>query len=93
MGFFCKVCTLFCDEVKHETSTTIKNVFLEALTAKKYSYRCFKDHDTSTGLHKKAMANYNVMMMQTSGKSMPIEKNVQITSSKKLKLSSYSTNS
>ena len=42
-----------------------------------------KDHDASTGLHKKAMENYNVMMMQTSGKSMPIEENVEITPSKK----------
>ena len=82
-GGFCKVCTLFGDKVKHETNTTIKILFSEALTAKKYSYRCLKDHDASTGLHKKAMENYNVMMMQTSGKSMPIEENVQITRSKK----------
>ena len=82
-GGFCKVCTLFGDEVKHETNATIKTLFSEALTAKKYSYRCLKDHDASTGLHKKAMENYNVVMMQTSGKSMPIEENVQITPSKK----------
>ena len=31
-GGFCKVCTLFGDEVKHETNTTIKNLFSEALT-------------------------------------------------------------
>ena len=57
-------------EFKHETNTIIKIVFLEALTAKQYSYRVLKDHDASTGLHKKAMENYNVMMMQSSGKSM-----------------------
>ena len=32
------------------------------------------------------MENYNVMMMQTSGKSMPIEENVQITPPKKLEV-------
>ena len=64
-GGFCKVCTLFGDEVKHE-----------ALTAKKYSYMILKDHNASTELYKKAMENYNVMMMQNSGKSMPIEENV-----------------
>ena len=58
-------------------------MFSEALTAKKYSYRCLKDHDASTGLRKKAMGNYNVMMTQTSGKKMPIQENVQITRSKK----------
>ena len=80
---FCKACTLFGDEVKHETNTTMKILFSEALSAKKYSYRCFKDHDASTGLHKKTMQNYNVMMMQTSGKSMPTKENVQITPSQK----------
>ena len=29
------------------------------------------------------MENYNLMMMETSGKSMAIEENAQITSSKK----------
>ena len=82
-GGFCKVCTLFGDEVKHETNTTIRSLFSEALTAKKYSYRNLKDHDASTELYKKAMENYNVMMMQNSGKSMPIEENVQITPTKK----------
>ena len=37
-----------------------------------------KDHDASTGLHKEAMENYNVMMMQTSGKSMPTEENYNV---------------
>ena len=55
---------------------------MEALTAKRYSYRVLKDHDASIGLHKKAMENYNVMMMQTSGKSMSIEENLQIIPSK-----------
>ena len=85
-GVFCKVCTLLGDEVKHETNTNIKILFSEALTAKKYSYRCLKDHDASTGLYKNAMENYNVMMVQTSGKSTPIEENVQITPSKNRKL-------
>ena len=58
-------------------------LFSEAKTAKKYSYRCLKDHDASTELHKKAIENYTVIMMQTSGKSMPIEENVQITPIKK----------
>ena len=79
---FCKVCTLFDNEVKHETNTTIRILFSESLTAKKYSYSCLKDHDAWTWLHKKAMENYNLMMMQTSSKSMAIEENVQITSSK-----------
>ena len=38
-GGFCKVCTLFGDEVKHETNTTIK---LEALTAKKIFLQVFE---------------------------------------------------
>ena len=81
-GIFWKVCTLFGDEVKHETNTTIKILFSEPLTAKTFSYRCLKDHHALTGLRKKAMENYTVMMMQTSGKGMPIEENVQITPSK-----------
>ena len=80
---FCKVCTLFDNEAKHETNTAIRILFSESLTAKKYSHRCLKDHDAWTWLHKKAMENYKLIMMQTSGKSMVIEENVQITSSKK----------
>ena len=93
-GRLCKVCTLFGDEVKHETNTTINILFSESLTAKKYCYRVLKDHFASTGWHKKAMENYIVMMMQTSGKSMSIEENIQITPSKKTgSWSSCSTNS
>ena len=47
-GRFCKVSTLFDDEVKHKTNITINFLFSEALTAKKYSYRYLKDHDTPT---------------------------------------------
>ena len=34
-GWVCKGCTLFGDEVKHETNTNIKILFSETLTAKK----------------------------------------------------------
>ena len=60
------VYALFGDEVKHETNTTIKILFSEALTAKKIFLF--------------------LNMMQTSGKSMTIEENVQITPSKNRKL-------
>ena len=83
---FCKVCTLFGDEVKHENNTTIKILFLEALTAKKYSYRYLKDHDASTGLHKKAVPNYTVMMMQTSGKRKMLRKIFKLPHQKNWKL-------
>ena len=58
-------------------------MFSEPLTGKPFSFRCLKDHHASTGLCKKAMENYTVIMMQTSGKGMLIEEKVQITPSKK----------
>ena len=50
---FCKVCALFDNEVKHETNTIIRILFSESLTAKKYSYRCLKDHDHEHGYIKR----------------------------------------
>ena len=75
IGGFCKICTFFGDEVKHENNTSV-SFFSEPLPVKKCSYRCLKHHDTSTGLHKKAMEDYTVMMMQISSKSMTTKKNI-----------------